>query len=91
MVSCGPAGDEREEPMDALVGPLDLHPMVNHRIERNTENGGEVLALDDGQAGDRMYLVHAPKQTKKMRLKLVISSLNYSFCTIKVNDFLQGK
>ena len=58
--------------MDALVGPLDCIQWLT--IESSeTLKRGEVLALDDGQAGDRMYLVQAPKQTKKMRLKLVIS------------------
>ena len=46
-----------------------------------------MLALDGGQRGDRMYLVHAPNVMKKTRLKLVISSDNYSFCTIKSQLF----
>ncbi len=49
-----------------------------------------MLALDDGQRGDRMYLVHAPNVIKKTRLKLVISSTNYSFRTIKSQLFFSG-
>ena len=61
---------------------------LDHRIERNTKKTREVLALDDGQAGDRMYLVQAPKVMKKTRWGFFISSRNYIFCTIKVNRFL---
>ena len=56
---------------------------LDHRIERNTKKTREVLALDDGQAGDRMYLVHAPKVMKKTRLKFVISRGNCIFCARK--------
>ena len=38
------------------------------------------MALDDGQRGDRMYLVHAPNVMKKTRLKCVIGSSYCIFC-----------
>ena len=87
IFSCGPVG-VREKPLDAQQGPLDNIQWLDHRIERNTKKTGEVLALDDGQAGDRMYLVQAPKVMKKTRWRFFISSRNYIFCTIKVNRFL---
>ena len=61
--------------------------MAGHRIEAKHGKLGGVLALDGGQRGDRMYLVHAPNVMKKTRLKLVISSTNYRFCTIKSQLF----
>lgn len=49
-----------------------------------------MLALDGGQRGDRMYLVHAPNVIKKTRLKLVISSINYSFRARNCQLFFSG-